>query len=40
MLKKQKAGKYVNKVQQQEKRREHVSANPLPRSELDDVFKG
>jgi hypothetical protein len=40
MLKKQKAGKYTNKVSQQQKRREHEAANPLQRSELDDVFKG
>mmetsp|Transcript_38055 Transcript_38055/g.84738 ORF Transcript_38055/g.84738 Transcript_38055/m.84738 type:complete len:303 (-) Transcript_38055:516-1424(-) len=33
-------GKYKMKVQQKEKRKDHVSANPLPRDELEDVFKG
>ncbi len=40
MLKKQKAGKYTSKVGAQQKRREHEAANPLPRSELDDIFRG
>ncbi len=37
--KKQAAGKYVGKVQAREARKQHVTENPLPRSELDDLFR-
>lgn len=39
LLKQQKAGKYSQKVQQKAKRREHEAANPMPISEIDEVFK-
>lgn len=40
MRKKAAAGKYKGKVAKEAKRRDHVAANPMPRSELDDVFAG
>eukprot|EP00878_Enallax_costatus_P005639 GHUV01005913.1.p1 GENE.GHUV01005913.1~~GHUV01005913.1.p1 ORF type:complete len:300 (+),score=90.79 GHUV01005913.1:258-1157(+) len=39
LLKQQKAGKYSQKVQQKARRREHEAANPMPVSEIDEVFK-
>ncbi|KFM27033.1 Ribosome biogenesis protein brx1 [Auxenochlorella protothecoides] len=38
-LKKQQSGKYGAKVDAREHRKQHVAANPLPRSELADVFQ-
>lgn len=39
LLKQQKAGKYVAKVQQKAKRRAHEEENQLPVNEVDEVFK-
>jgi len=39
-LKKKVAGKYVAKVQARQARKEHTAANPMPRSELEDLFLG
>lgn len=39
LLKQQKAGKYVAKVQQKAKRRAHEEDNVLPVNEVDEVFK-
>lgn len=36
--KKIKAGKYTAKLQSRERRKKHAQANPLPVSELADVF--
>jgi hypothetical protein len=34
------AGKYGSKVDAHQARKEHLSANPMPRSELEDLFLG
>lgn len=39
LMKQQKAGKYVAKVNQKAKRRAHEEDNVLPVSEVDEVFK-
>ena len=38
--KKSVAGKYSGKVQSRAARKEHVASNPMPRSELEDLFLG
>jgi ribosome biogenesis protein BRX1 len=38
-MKRSAQGKYISKVRNRQHRKEHVAAHPLPRSELDDVFK-
>jgi ribosome biogenesis protein BRX1 len=38
--KKAAAGRYKSKTGAEAKRREHVAANPVPRSELDGLFRG
>ena len=38
-VKRQQAGKYKAKVANQKRAREHRAANPLPKSELADVFR-
>ena len=35
----EKAGKYAAKLQKTQKRKKHAQANPLPISELSDVFQ-
>lgn len=38
-IKRQKAGKYARKVAGRQDQREHRLENPMPRSELADVFR-
>lgn len=38
-IKRQKAGKYAGKVAGKQRQREHRADNPMPRSELADVFR-
>ena len=38
-VKRQQAGKYKAKVAGQKRAREHRAANPMPKSELADVFR-
>lgn len=39
LLKRQSAGKYTNKVAAKERRKGHLAQHPMPRDELEDVFK-